>query len=256
MDWLRLWHDMPTDPKWRVVAKKAKQPIPCVIAVYIMMMTNASANIAARGTLLSWDDEDAAAALDMEPEDVAAIRSAMQGKVLEGDMLTGWDRRQPKRERDESGASTERSRKHRSGTPADAGERPETPANATDADATPCNAMQRGATHRGEEIRGEERQKESDNRNRFAFAGSTIRVDQEQFAAWAKAFHAIPDLNAQLTALDGWFGSKDEECRAKWFHSTPSMLNKSHKEALAANKPPDKKRERRVREAWETSPSL
>ncbi len=25
--WLRLWHDMPTDPKWRVIAKRSGQSI-------------------------------------------------------------------------------------------------------------------------------------------------------------------------------------------------------------------------------------
>ena len=97
-DWVRLWHDMPTDPKWRVVARKSKQPLPCVIAVFTMMLTNASANSDERGVLLAWDHEDAGAALDMDAEDVAAIYEAMQGKVLEGNRLTGWERRQPKRE--------------------------------------------------------------------------------------------------------------------------------------------------------------
>ena len=97
-DWVRLWHDMPTDPKWRVIARKSGQPLPCVIAVFTMMMTNASANAEARGTLTAWDDEDAGAALDMDAAAVSAIRAAMSGKVLDGDRLTGWERRQPKRE--------------------------------------------------------------------------------------------------------------------------------------------------------------
>lgn len=97
-DWVRLWHDMPTDPKWRVIARKSKQPLPCVLAVFTIMLTNASANSAERGVLLAWDHEDAGAALDMNAEEVAAIYEAMQGKVLDGDRLTGWERRQPKRE--------------------------------------------------------------------------------------------------------------------------------------------------------------
>ena len=97
-DWLRLWHDMPTDPKWRVVARKSGQPLACVIAVFNLLLVNASTNASQRGTLSNWDDEDAAAALDMDPEAVAAIVSAMQGKVIEGSRLSGWERRQPKRE--------------------------------------------------------------------------------------------------------------------------------------------------------------
>ena len=127
-DWVRLWHDMPTDPKWRVVARKSGQPLACVIAVFNLMMVNASGNGADRGTLTAWDDEDAAAALDMEAEDVAAIRTAMQGKVLEGNRLAGWEKRQPKREdgtaakRKEEWKERQRNAAERSGTQEDAPE--------------------------------------------------------------------------------------------------------------------------------------
>lgn len=108
-DWVRLWHDMPTDPKWRVIARRSGQPLTAVLSVFVFMMTNASANADERGTMVSWDHEDVAAALDIEPEAVAAILEAMQGKVVEGHRLTGWEKRQPKRE----DASAERVAKHR-----------------------------------------------------------------------------------------------------------------------------------------------
>lgn len=98
MSWVRLWNDMPTDPKWRVIAKRSGRPLAEVIAVFSMMMLNAGANATERGNLENWSDEDAAATLDIEPEYVTAIREAMQGKTLEGDHLTGWEKRQPKRE--------------------------------------------------------------------------------------------------------------------------------------------------------------
>lgn len=108
MDWLRLWHDMPNDPKWRAVARKSGQRIGDVVAVYLHMMVQASEN-EPRGSIEGWDDEDVAAALDMEVEDVQAIRDAMQGKVLYGHDLAGWAKRQPKRNDD----SRERVRRHR-----------------------------------------------------------------------------------------------------------------------------------------------
>ena len=107
-NWVRLWEDMPTDPKWRVIAKRSSRPISEVISVFIFMMTNAGAS-GERGSLSGWDDEDIAAALDMEGEDVSSIREAMQGKTLEGDHLTGWEKRQPKRE----DQSTQRVREYR-----------------------------------------------------------------------------------------------------------------------------------------------
>lgn len=96
-NWVRLWEDMPNDPKWRVIAKRSGRPIAEVLAVFVHMMTNAGTS-ADRGTLAGWNDEDVAAALDMEPEHVEAIRDAMQGKTLEGEKLSGWEKRQPKRE--------------------------------------------------------------------------------------------------------------------------------------------------------------
>ena len=97
-DWLRLWHDMPTDSKWRTISRKSGQPISCVIALFNLILVNASANDAERGTLRNWRHEDAASALDMDEEDVAAIVAAMEGRVIEGGRLMGWEKRQPKRE--------------------------------------------------------------------------------------------------------------------------------------------------------------
>lgn len=128
-DWVRLWHDMPTDPKWRVVARKSKQPLPCVLAVFTLMLTNASNNAGERGTLLGWDHEDAGAALDMDAADVEAIFDAMQGKVLDGQRLTGWERRQPKRE-DGTAAERKAAWKARKATEENAPERSGTQENA------------------------------------------------------------------------------------------------------------------------------
>ena len=98
IDWCRLWHDMPTDPKWRTIARISGQRIGDVIAVYIHFMVDASANATERGRTQSYKNEDIASSLDIEESQVEAIREAMQGRVLDGDRLTGWERRQPKRE--------------------------------------------------------------------------------------------------------------------------------------------------------------
>lgn len=97
--WVRLWEDMPNDPKWRVVRYRALQSVTCVtigdvVSVFVHMLTNADSH----GHLVNWCDEDIAAALEYTPELVKAIREAMQGKVLEGNYLKGWEKRQPKRE--------------------------------------------------------------------------------------------------------------------------------------------------------------
>ncbi len=47
--WVRLWDDMPTDPKWRVIARRSGRPLSEVISVFVFMMTNAGANATERG---------------------------------------------------------------------------------------------------------------------------------------------------------------------------------------------------------------
>jgi hypothetical protein len=88
---------MPTDPKFRSISRAAGQPLASVVAVFVFMLADASGNTMKRG-VTQCNDEDIASALDMDEDAVSAIRSAMQGRVLDGQNLTGWDRRQPKRE--------------------------------------------------------------------------------------------------------------------------------------------------------------
>jgi len=95
--WLRLWHDMPTDPKWRTIAKASGQRIGDVMAVYCHMLVCAS-NATERGRTQSFCSEDVANALDIETEQVDRIIDAMQGRVLDDDRLMGWEKRQVARE--------------------------------------------------------------------------------------------------------------------------------------------------------------
>lgn len=94
--WLRLWHDMPNDPKWRTIARLSGQSIALTQAVYLQLLVSASeAKERGEYTILI---EDIASALDEQEEAVSAIICAMQSRVLEGARLTGWDHRQPVRE--------------------------------------------------------------------------------------------------------------------------------------------------------------
>jgi hypothetical protein len=139
--WFRLWTDMVNDPKFRTIARVSKQEISRVISVYVHMMTCAS-NASERGHTEGWCDEDVATALDIETEDVQAIREAMQGRVLDGDYLTGWEKRQPLRER-EDGTAAERKRQQRA-------------REANQNNVTPSHATSHQEKPREEEIRKEE----------------------------------------------------------------------------------------------------
>ena len=111
-EWLRLWHDMPNDPKWRTIARISGQPVSLVQAIYVHLLVDASRNVT-RGHV-TVTKEDIASALDLTEEQVESVFSAMQGRVLEGDKLTGWEGRQPKREdigSNETGAKSAAQRK-------------------------------------------------------------------------------------------------------------------------------------------------
>ncbi|WP_425444876.1 hypothetical protein [Superficieibacter electus] len=94
--WLRLWHDMPNDPKWRTIARISKQPVALVQAVYIHLLVNASQNVT-RGHV-DVTTEDIASALDVTEEEIEQIFLAMQGRVLDGNTISGWEKRQVKKE--------------------------------------------------------------------------------------------------------------------------------------------------------------
>lgn len=135
--WLRLWHEMPNDPKWRTIARVSKQSISEVIAVYIHLLVTAS-NATERGRTQSVCNEDIASALDLECDQVDAIIDAMQGRVLDGDMISGWSKRQVERE---DGAS-ERAKAWREAQKAKKTEE----TNATERARTQSNAIERNRT--------------------------------------------------------------------------------------------------------------
>lgn len=110
--WLRLWHDMPNDPKWRTISRISGQPMALVQAVYIHLLASASQNVT-RGHA-DVTNEDLASHFDVTERDIESVIDAMQGRVLDGSYLTGWERRQPKREdtgNEESGAKSAVQRK-------------------------------------------------------------------------------------------------------------------------------------------------
>ncbi|MFY3577038.1 hypothetical protein ACOTI8_30535 [Achromobacter xylosoxidans] len=111
-EWFRLWHDMPTDPKWKTIARASGQPISVVIAVAMHYMASASRNVT-RGHV-DVTVEDVASALDVTDDVVDAIYKAMQGRFLDGNRIISWEKRQPKKEdagSSESGAKSAAERK-------------------------------------------------------------------------------------------------------------------------------------------------
>lgn len=146
LPWFR-WHvGTVTDIKWHVIATRAETSIANVLAVWTCLLEDA-AQAEQRGTVESWCAEDIAAYLGLDQPVVNRIWGAMQGKVLDGQQLTGWNKRQPLREREDY--STERVRRHRVSKDEVVVTPPETPV-------TPRNTQERQETPRVEESRVEE----------------------------------------------------------------------------------------------------
>ena len=113
MDWWRAYHGLPHDPKLALVALVT----PCnarrgeVLEVWVALLDYASQNTP-RGSIEGIDLEQIAWSLQMEIERVNAIMESLRKKrMISGKLLSAWDKRQPKRERDDD--SRERVRAYR-----------------------------------------------------------------------------------------------------------------------------------------------
>lgn len=71
----------------------------------------------------------------------------------------------------------------------------------------------------------------------YPFVGKVVRLNKRDYAAWREQFFAIPDFDAELTAVDGWLADQSDAKKAKWFGSCAPWLNKRHQEALERAKP-------------------
>lgn len=189
--WLRLHHGTYTDPKWRVVvarchAMSRQVTTASVLAVWMCMLETAS-QAAERGTLDGWCHEDVAAALGLAEQDVAAIYDAMQGKTLDGSRLISWEKRQPKREREDVTAA-DRKRAQR--------EREAAARGVTERD----KSASRHVTPRGEERREEEKQSETPRSVDPSTLSASERVqdgfdghDRDQVPEHGRAFERLDD---------------------------------------------------------------
>jgi hypothetical protein len=142
MDWFRWHHGSVTDPKFQLVAKKAGARPSDVIAVWVFLLEEAS-QAEDRGNPGQIDFESIDCLLGLEDGAARRIYDRMteRGLFSDGGRVEAWERRQPKREREDD-TSTERVRAFRER------KRQETPGNAN-AD------TKRQETPRGEESREE-----------------------------------------------------------------------------------------------------
>ena len=197
--WFRLWGDMVNDPKWRTIARKSGQSIGNVIAVALHMMTLAS-NSDKRGCIEGWNDEDIGTALDIDSDQVEAIRTAMQGRTLNGDKLTGWEKRQPLKE-DPNAAERAREFRERAKVEAEA-ERIRTLENATERNRT-TDEM------RVDEIR---------DLNPFvpSVADDPLPIPEKQDCPHQKIIDLYHEVLPMCPRVRDWTPARATQLRARW----------------------------------------
>lgn len=145
IDWFRWHHGSVTDPKFQLVAKKAGARLGDVITVWAFVLEAASSD-AERGTIGPLDFETLDFLLGADEGTAIRILDAMTARgLIEGSRIAQWDKRQPKREREDLGAA-DRQRAKRERDAAQA---------TNHASVTPCHATSRLEKPRGEESREE-----------------------------------------------------------------------------------------------------
>jgi hypothetical protein len=75
--------------------------------------------------------------------------------------------------------------------------------------------------------------------NSYAFFGQTIRLKPSDLEKWRRTYHAIGDVEAELSTIDAWWRTQEPDERKQWFHRTMGMLNRKHQELLATAKKGD-----------------
>jgi hypothetical protein len=104
MDWFRWHHGSVTDPKFALVARKAGASVPDVLAVWAYILETASQSVE-RGDFGTVDCEalDCVFGFPTTETRTADILAALAGRGLtEGTRITAWEKRQPKREREDA----------------------------------------------------------------------------------------------------------------------------------------------------------
>ena len=202
IDWFRWHHGSVTDPKFQLVARKSKQALASVIAVWAFVLEQASSS-EDRGSFGTIDCEAIDCLLGLEDGATAAILAAMGERgLVDYGAVSAWEKRQPKRERTDN-TSTERSRAHRDRQRQEQqeGEKQRHATPEID-DATPCNATQHQKKPRGEESREEEKTVGAPSAK--SPRGTALPKDWElpgDWRTWAEG--ARPDVDV-LTVADSF----------------------------------------------------
>jgi hypothetical protein len=191
MEWFRAYHGICSDAKWPIVARKAKVSVGVVVSVWLVLLESAS-QATERGSVANFDPETVDALYGYEDGTTEAVFDALREKGLICDgRISAWDKRQPKRERDDDSAA--RVRRHREL------KRLETTDSANvderNASVTPCNAS----------VTPPEKRREDKNINTSPPVESLVNQDR------ACAREASQGRGATASACQEWAATNRQE---------------------------------------------
>ena len=112
MEWFRWYHGAISDPKWPLIARKSGQSIGIVVSIWASLLEHASQE-QSRGSIEGFNPEAIDALFGYEDETTVTVCNAMRnaGIINAENFICSWEKRQPKRERDDD--SSERVRRFR-----------------------------------------------------------------------------------------------------------------------------------------------
>lgn len=245
MEWFRWYHGAISDPKWALVARRSKQTVGVVVAVWAALLEHASQNDE-RGSIEGFDCESIDAHFGFSDGATEAVCNAMKRNVtqcntatvtncytIENSKIVGWNKRQPKREDD----SSARVRAHRE-------KEKHVKSQQVSENVTQCNAGVTQCNARTEQNRAEQSREEEDLTSRrqtphpdgFYSPFSIFHPDGEMkisvadFERWKEAYPLI-DVGAELQALSDWSRDAREWPKKSAFHACSSALRNKNAEA-------------------------
>jgi hypothetical protein len=213
IDWFRWHHGTAGDRKFPLVAKRSGARVGDVIAMWAIILEQASANDE-RGDPGHLDFEAIDLALDMPDGTAMAIHGAMVARsLIDGfsGRLIAWEKRQPKRE-DETAAERKRRQRER--------EHEMAVTEAESRDVTQSHAEVTHGHDREEESRGDTstslRSVEGASKRASRKCPTAFEVDDE-LRQWAVNAHPAVNLQAETAKLrDHTFKSAISDWRGAW----------------------------------------
>jgi hypothetical protein len=67
----------------------------------------------------------------------------------------------------------------------------------------------------------------------YRWSGKVIRLKEDDYAAWRKQYHQIPDFEAELQAADDYYAENPPK-DGKWFFPVSNWLKKAHQQNPSA----------------------